>query len=444
MLHIRLSFIILSLISFQSITAQNTLTLEQAKQIALDNNYNAQISKQSLHLVENNTRLIKAGRKPQFFLNAGLNGNLSNSIVKPFVAPEAINIWGAASISSNVSVSGNLILWDAHLRDYRIKQNKTAIKQADIRLKATNEDILFQVESIYFNIMELLERQELLEESIQISHKRKLRAQYAFEYGQSNKLNLLNANVDLNRDSLDFIKFQQQLVNLKRNLNLLLNRDIDIEYSLETSPSFDAKNVLNLEEYKESALINNLGILQAQEALNISSYNKAINNAALKPQVSANASYGLNYLNNSNTSFNTNIVDYNLSDALRLGLSATWTIGDGGRTKILNENVDVNRKREALLLQQIKDRTITNITNTWGDYQNALRLYALEGENVATAIENFDRTQEQFAKALINSIAFRQAQLNLFRAKLNLAAAKYDLILLVLDLKLLSGRIVKN
>lgn len=435
MSHKRFLFILVLLLSIQNADAQSLLTLVQAKQIALDNNYNAQISKHGLSLVENNTKLIKAGRKPTLFLSAGLNGNLSSSIVKPFAAPERVENWLAPSLASNVSASSKYLLWDGHFIDQRTKQNEAATKQAALRVEATNEQILFQVESIYLNIMELSERQGLLEESIEISHKRKLRAQYAFEYGQSNKLNLLNANVDLNRDSLDFIRFEQQLINLKRNLNLLLNRDINTTYLLETEQALDATAVMGLEQYKTAALAHNIEISQAQEALNISAYDQSINAAALKPQVSANASYSVNYLNNSDV----NLIDYALNDGLRLGLSATWTLGDGGRTKILNENAAINIMQESLLLNQLKDKTIMSITNTWGDYQNALRLYALEQSNVATAVENFDRTQEQFTQGLINSITFRQAQLNLLSAKLNMATAKYDVILLVLDLELLSG-----
>lgn len=429
-----LIFLLFSSLS-KNITAQSLLTSKQAKQIALDNNYNVQISQHSLGLIQNNTNLIKAGRKPTLFLSAGLNGNLSNSFTKPFVASERVDTWLAPSVSTSASASSQYLLWDAHSIDQRLKQNEAAVKQANLRLKATDQEIVFQVESIYFNIMELKEREALLEESIEISHKRKLRAQYAFEYGQANKLNLLNADVDLNRDSLDLIRFQQQLINLKRNLNLLLNRDINIAYTLEKETSPDATAVLSLEQYKTAALAYNLDILQAQEALNISSFDTAINDAALKPQVFANASYGVNYFNNSDV----NLIDYSLNDGLKLGLSATWTIGNGGRTKTLNENVALNIKQQSLRLNQLKDRTVMNITNSWGNYQNALRLYALEQSNVATAVENFDRTEEQFKQGLINSITFRQAQLNLLNTKLSLATAKYDVILLVLDLKLLSG-----
>lgn len=433
--------LIILLLTFgtQWIFSQSILTLEDAKKIAIDNSYNTQISKNNILSIENNTRLIKAGNKPTFSLNAGLNGQLSNNNVKVFTAPESQTNWFAPSLSSNIGAAGNYLLWDGHQINNRVKQNEATSKKAQLSLKATNEEIVYQVENIYLNILQLLERQKLLEESIEISYKRKLRAQYAFEYGQSNKLNLLNANVDLNRDSLDLIRFTQQVVNLKRNLNLLLNRDINIDYSLENDLNFEKNKIINQKEFIEKAISSNINILEAKESLNISSYDKAINNSNLKPQVFANASYGLNYQKNSAPNF----LDYSFSDGLRLGLSASWLIGDGGRTKILNENADIRIKTQSLIVKQLEDQVKMSISNLLGDYGNALRLYNLELENVATAQENFERSQELFNQAQINSITFRQAQLNLLNTKLSVASAKYEILLLQLDLEKLKGGLLK-
>lgn len=417
--------------------SQDVLSLEAAKEIAINQNYGAQISKQNIAIIENNTRMIKTGRKPNLFLNAGLNGNVSNTITKQFAAPEQTETWLAPSMSTNISASSNYLLWDNHLIGNKVKQNEALKKQAGIALEATQENVLFQVENIYINILELLERQALLEESIEISHKRKMRAQYAFEYGQSNKLNLLNATVDLNRDSLDLVRFNQQVVNLKRNLNLLLNRDIYIEYSLEPIALLSGVDTQTLETYTNHAISNNLDILHAQEALNISYFDRAINNSNLKPKVFANASYGINYLNNTDANF----IDYNLNDGLRLGLSTTWNILDGGRTKILNENSELKIKTQNLIVDQLTDQIRMSIANSWADYENALKIHDLEEYNVATAEENFTRSQELFNQGQINSITFRQAQLNLLNANLSKSSARYDVKLLKLDLMRLSGMI---
>lgn len=431
--------IILVLIVGQTTFSQGILSLDEAKKIALENSYNSQISKYNIVAIENNTRLIKAGNKPTFNLNAGLNGQLSSNNVKAFAAPENQVNWFIPSLNSNISAGANYLLWDGHQIENRVKQNEANTKQAQLSLKATNEEVVYQVENIYINILQLLERQKLLEESIEISSKRKLRAKYAFEYGQSNKINLLNADVDLNRDSLDLIRFKQQVVNLKRNLNLLLNRDINIEYELQQDLDFERDIIRNQDEFINQAIANNLSILKAKESLNILAYDKVINEGNLKPQVFANASYGLNYLNNAEP----NLIDYSFSDGLRLGLSASWLIGDGGRTKILNENAEIRIKSQSLFIRQMEDQVKTQITNAWADYENAIRLYDLETQNVATAKENFERSQVLFNQAQINSITFRQAQLNLLNAKLSLASAKYDILLLDLDLKKLSGGLVE-
>ncbi len=423
-----------------NVNGQEVLSLEDAKQHALDNNYNTRISALNLSLIENNTRLIKSGNKPTLGLTSGVFGNLNSSIVKIRSATENANSWLAPSINANISLAGQYRLWDGDRISNQVKQNEAAVYQAELSQDATNENILFQVENIYYNILLLQDRERLLEENIEISQKREQRAKYANTYGQSNKLVLLNAQVDLNRDNLNLINFQQQVVNLKRNLNLLLNRDIDVEYSLEDD--FDVNtNAYSLEDYLRDSEKYNINILLAKQALEVSAYDQAINESSLRPQVFANASYGINYLDNLsdnfiNAAFQT---DYSLSDGLKLGVTASWNLIDGGRTRLLNQNSILKIQTQELLLGQTEDRNKTLLTNAWSDYQNAIKLYLLEKDNVKITIENFNYSADLFKQGQINSITYRQSQLNLLNARLQLSAARYDTLLLELDLRSLSG-----
>ncbi len=429
--------LILVLLSIAKISnSQELLTLENAKNIALAQSYQMKLSENNIDIASTKTRLQAVGRKPTLGLNSSINGHLNNSRQKYFQSPESSTNWLAPSIDAGVSASSSYLLWDDSSIENRIDQAIEEEKLAQLALNSTKEDIVYQVENAYLNVARMKENRSLLEESIAISKKRKKRAEYGFEYGSSDKLALLNAEVDLNRDSVNILKFIQQLVNAKRNLNLVLNRDINTKFEVEDNHEIDY--TLSFEQFFDAALDNNMQLKEAKQNLKISSYDKKINDSNLKPQVRANASYGINYRNNSDIS----PLDYSLGDGLNLGLSANWPLFDGGRTKQLNELAELKMNSQSLLIQQIEDRIQLQITNAWGEYQNALLVYHLEEKNLATAKENFNRTEEKFKSGQINSITFRQAQLNYLVAKLNLSTAKYNTILVALDLKQLSGELL--
>ncbi len=82
----------------------------------------------------------------------------------------------------------------------------------------------------YFQIARLSENKENLHEALSISKQRLLRAKYQYEYGQSTKLELLNAEVDVNNDSITLINANQQLSNVKRGLNVILGVEKAVDY----------------------------------------------------------------------------------------------------------------------------------------------------------------------------------------------------------------------
>ena len=80
--------------------------------------------------------------------------------------------------------------------------------------------------------------------------------------------------------------------------------------------------------------------------------------------------------------------------------------------------------------------------NAWENFYNKLNIYNIQQQNIMTSENNFERTKEQFKIGQVNSIEFRQAQLNLLNAELSRNQAKYDAKLAELQLLQLSGELL--
>ena len=70
-----------------------------------------------------------------------------------------------------------------------------------------------------------LKNVEVLKNTLSLSRERLKRVEYQFQYGQINKLDVLNAEVDVANDSISLINEQQNLFNIKRDLKVVLNED---------------------------------------------------------------------------------------------------------------------------------------------------------------------------------------------------------------------------
>ena len=83
-----------------------------------------------------------------------------------------------------------------------------------------------------------------------------------------------------------------------------------------------------------------------------------------------------------------------------------------------------------------------NLKNAWENYKNRLFVLQAQAQNVQTNENNFNRTQEKFKFGQVNSIEFRQAQLNLLNAELSRNRAKYLAKLSEFQLLKLSGELL--
>ena len=91
-----------------------------------------------------------------------------------------------------------------------------------------------QLFNSYFQIARLSETTKNLQKTLNISKQRLKRAEYQYDYGQTTKLELLNAQVDVNNDSINLINANQQFSNSKRNLNIVLG--------IQKNDNYDVRN----------------------------------------------------------------------------------------------------------------------------------------------------------------------------------------------------------
>jgi outer membrane protein TolC len=353
-----------------------------------------------------------------------------------FANGETTELNGAKSSRYNAALNLNYTLFDGLGRYYNYKRLKEEYKLSELQARETIENTISQLFTVYYNVAQVSENVRNLEETLAISKDRVQRATYQFEYGQGTKLDILNAQVDINNDSINLINVKQQLINAKRDLNVVLGDALKTEFSVETAISF----FMNLDKDALFAKMkeNNVTLLQIENNIRINQFLVKSNKSGFLPTIGLTGSYGWNRNNNNAASF----LAVSTNAGLSGGINLSWNLFDGGGTNTRVKNAKINLENQEYQKESLLIGVERDFYNAWDDYQNRLAIYEVQENNILTAKNNFDRTQEKLKLGQVTSIEFRQAQLNLLNAELSRNQAKYQAKLAELSVLQLSGELL--
>ncbi|MFD0992461.1 TolC family protein [Tenacibaculum geojense] len=236
---------LLMLVGSFTISAQSILTKKEALAITLENNYGIKVATNNAAIAENNTDILNSGYLPSVTATAGANyRNENQTITRQDNTSTSIN--NAVTKSYNASLGLNYTIFDGLGRKYNYQQLKERYNLSELQARETIENVYVQLFTTYFQIARLSENTKNLQEALLISKQRFERAKYQYEYGQSTKLDMLNAQVDVNNDSISYINSKQDFINAKRSLNVILGVNKEVTYEVETAVTFN--NLLDFNE----------------------------------------------------------------------------------------------------------------------------------------------------------------------------------------------------
>ncbi len=438
-------FLVFSLGIFTGFAQEPTLSKQEAMTLALENNFGIKVARNQVEIAENNQSILNSGFLPTLTANAAATYNRDDITVEfPGQLDENgqprpdFELNKAEAQRYNTGVTLDYTLFDGLGRLYNYKSLQEQYELTELQARETIENTMLQLFSVYFEVARLTENVNVFRQALEISRDRITRAEYAFEYGQNTKLDILNAQVDVTNDSINLLNAKQQLANAKRDLNVVLNQNLNETFAVDTVVNFIPR--LELDEFITTAKENNVALLQTEKNLKINEYDIKVSRSGYLPTIGLSGSYGWNLNQNPPSAFfpGTNNTTYNINFGARL----TWNLFDGGSTAVRVKNAKIAFENQDLLKKQIELEVDRDILNALQIYENRLAIYAIQEQNVITNENNFERSREQFQLGRITSIEFRQAQINLLNAQTNKNLSKYDAKLAELQLLQLTGQLL--
>lgn len=413
--------------------AQGVLTIEDATRIALENNFEIRIAKNNTKISETNVTIGNAGLLPTVAATVTDNNSVTNSS-QTRQDGTTTSLDNAKNNSLTYGVGLNWTVFDGMKMFARLDQLKELQKLGDSELRRTVLIKIVQVNSAYYDLVQQQHQLAALDTTIVISKQRLTLAQNRFSIGKASKLEVLNAQVDLNSDQVALLRQKETYANAKILLNQYLARDPKIDFTVTDLVTVD--NAMNLAELSDLAHKQN----PAVEAQII---NKRIAELQLK-QIKADRYPLVNLTSGYNFSENQSSLGFtseSSSKGFNYGFNARLNIFDGLNqhrnekvAKLEIENSQIAIDQQNLILD-------TQLSTAFQTYLTNLELIGLEEDNVAIAKQNLDITLDKFRIGTITTLDFRTAQLNYVNAKVRYSNAQYQAKLSEIALRELAGNI---
>jgi outer membrane protein TolC len=422
-----------------SMRGQEMLHKEEAVNIALENNYDIKVSNNELEAAKNNSSIYNSGYLPSVFASGGADYQNQNSEIQ-FQDGSIQDDIETTTKTMNASVGVDYLIFDGMGRRYNYKKLQELYNISEIRVRQVIENTLLSLLGSYYDVARLTANRLNLEESLAISKSQLLREQYGYQYGQKTQLDVLNSEVNVNQDSINLLNIKRELANAKRDLNVILGRDVNTDFEVDTSVTYAID--ISYDKVMRNAKANNTLLLQADKNITLSDYDLKINKSSWIPNVGVNGAYNWRDSNNDSNISNPFSLAEQKATGIVGGVSVSWNIFDGGLTKTRVQNAKIAIDNSNIEKQLIEKDLERNVANAWETYQNSLFVLSAEKKNVETNRRNFARSEEQFKLGQIITVEFRLAQVNLLSAINSYNQAKYLAKVAELRLLQLGGNLI--
>ncbi|MEN1785178.1 MAG: TolC family protein [Bacteroidota bacterium] len=411
-----------------------TLTVDEAIAIAVQNNHDLRVAKNNTKIAEVDASLLNSGYLPTLSAQGGISYSNENQNVL-LNDGNAANLDGAVTETYNASVTAEYMIFDGLVRKFTQDSNEANFELAQLQERQQIENTIIGIYEQFFQVA--YQRQVVinLKRNITNSADRLDRAQRNLKYGQGTQLEVLNAQVDLSNDSISHREALRDLKNAKRNLNLLLGREVRTDFTTDTTVVL--AKPLQETEVIEMAEQSNIQIILAAQNILLSEIDLKINKAQFLPKVSGSGSYRWNESQNPPTSFALNTEAYGVN----LGLNLSWNLFNGSNSARIKK-AKIAKQTRAIELAEVSVQLETEVLNAYETYGLAQYQVRAAQKNWETNQRNFERTQKQYRFGQITAIEFRQAQINLFNAANNAARSRYDLKIAEINLLQLMGTLI--
>lgn len=418
----------------QNIFAQQSLSLSDAIQRALKNNYQIQIASINSKIADNNNSWAAAGALPS------LNFNLTdNNRLQKIDNPASFINGDVRTIGISGQVEMQWVLFNG-FKTYINKSRLEALQeQTEGKELIVIQNTIQAVILAYYDALVEYEKLKSLEYTLKLSSDRYDYLKSKREMGAAATFEVLQTEIAFQNDKQNYLLQELNYKNSLRQLALILGEDANTNYILSDELKIEPKN------YTYEILKQQL------DTGNTQLKNEYINQIILRKQFEFERSNMMPRvaLNLGTSQLQTNFKLNDLPE--RKGSQAEYYANFSLSFNLFNSGTVRKNMKNAQLQAQIGQVTLAEIKQTLtSKLASELDMYNLHknllelAETIQTNSNiNLSIAEEKFKNGTLTSFEYRDIQLNALKAQINKLDAIYNLIVSETELMRLTGAILK-
>lgn len=412
---------------------QESLDLEKAIQLGLENNFDVKIAVETVELREKDEQ-IGMGNYFMPIIDATYSRNFSQEDVEQRFAtdPEPKTIQDAKSRNENFTVVG---IYGFRPESFVVMKRLgllTEISELDAKIAVENN--VASISSAYYRLVLELQRHEVLKRTLELSQSRLDIAQAKYELGGAGKRDYLTAEVDYNSDLSLLLGQEQVIKNARVNLNELMALKPNHEFLVQDT--IIVGEMMNLIDLEENAMMDNKQLLIAQRRENEAFLQMRELQISRLPMINLNG----NYVNNTSNS-DAGFLLQNKREGFNYGGNITINLFSGLTLNRRIQSAKVQQRVQNYALDQYEIQLRSDIHRAYNTYSTNRELLGVEQKNYAVAKESTDIALERFRLGISSYLEFRDAQVNLLTAENRLITSIFNIKQQEIELRRLSGKI---
>lgn len=389
-------------------SAAPRLTLDEAIQIAVDNNRPLKISNLEITNSQWQVKQTKTKRLPSintylfgsefllpfsFRFDEGVFGTVDGQPVPSknveITTNQQFNLYASAQVEQPLSQ-----LYQLHLA---IREQELSVDMNREKARAQKQTTVADVKQAYYAILETESSQEAEVASIQ-QYKELLRVTNDYLSQQAVlKSDMLNVKAKLAQEQYKLFQLQDTLKTQKEQLNDLLGRDIRTEFTTEEVPAISPEEE-NLQAAQETALKQRPEIRQAEITVKQANYERRQAKSQYIPAIGL----AIHYL----SPFNVSVIPTNILSA---GVEMTWEPWDWGRRKDVVNQKAVAITQSQYQLNEVQSQVLIDVNNRFRKLSEARILLTVAQSSRDAATEKLREITNQYGqKAVLLSDVLKQ------------------------------------
>jgi outer membrane protein len=407
-----------SLLIISNLQAEDNLKFYIEK--ALKNNLQLNAEKKNFESAKQSKNISRS----EFLPSITISGNQSSSTSTNRTNQSGASLADANSDTENKTVLVEQKIFSGFKGLNTFKKSELETKKANLSLQKVKQQTILDSVSAYFDLIFKSKNRKFNFSNVNLFERQVESDSARLQKGEITLTDLAQSESSLAGANAKLINAQTELYSSQTNFERVTREKFPNSENLQKTTTLMLPETLSAS--LELANLNNVDLLISQLDYEIAIKDLNIERARLSPSAS------INYSKSASKDFSSSIDEI---DQEMVKATMTWPIIKGGENISSIKKSSFNKQRYQLILQDIKNKTVTETSNFWSKYKSSKSvLEATRLQLKAAEIANEGITLEYDSGNTRTTLEVIQSRSLLLDAKIAFAKAERDFIITQFEL----------